>query len=317
MFFHHYFISFLNMFFKQNFSLIFCFFIYIYLFILLFNQKKTFFNIFFDLSTITYNGFDDINNANETSTFFFSLIICVFNKFHYLNASFSSILCQNYNDFEIIAVDDCSTDESFFFLKNFSFPHFIIVRHLKNMGLLYSRKSAIKIARGKYIVTLDPDDLLSCNLLTTISQYLKKEEYDILEYSFYFVGNGHNKKSFQQKPGTYNRTSFLHLKWVYWSYWSRCYNKKIIRKGFSLIPENLFRIRLTRTEDLIVFFSTMLFCEKYKIIDFFGYYYYFNLNDSSNKCSDFSCIKNQNDEKLGKEFVKKLWASKNLNFISF
>lgn len=296
-------------------------------FIILYHQflfcNILFFNIYFFIdfspkNLIFYNGYKDLDlNTKKTTPILFSIMICIFNKLHYLNHSFSSLFCQNYSNFEIVAVDDCSIDGSFYFLKNISFPYFILIRHSKNMGLLYSRKSAINAARGKYLITLDPDDRLACNLLWTISHILQNDDYDIIEYSFYFVENGRNRKSPHLQPGIYNKSSLFRLKWIHWSYWSRCYKRKILKQGFSLIPENLFKIRLTRTEDLIAFFTSLLFCENYKIIDFYGYFYFPNLKDSSKICSNFTCKKNKNDEKLGKDFVKKLWESKNLTFRSF
>lgn len=88
---------------------------------------------------------------------FFSIIIPVYNRAKLVKYAVESILAQTFSDYEIIAVDDGSTDESLNVLKSY-IPH-IIVKSQANKGPGAARNSAIKSAKGKYLAFLDSDDL--------------------------------------------------------------------------------------------------------------------------------------------------------------
>ena len=61
-----------------------------------------------------------------------------------------------------------------------------IVRHTQNLGLLKSRVDGFLASKGDYIVNLDPDDRLLCGLLKELYSYLAYEDYDVVEYQYYW-----------------------------------------------------------------------------------------------------------------------------------
>ena len=91
-----------------------------------------------------------------------SIIIPIYNKEEYLNRSIGSILNQTFYDYEIIAINDCSTDNSLNILKKFAKKdsRIKITVNLKKSGCFYSRAIGINKSAGKYLMFLDPDDLL-------------------------------------------------------------------------------------------------------------------------------------------------------------
>ena len=117
---------------------------------------------------------------------FFSINIPLYNKLSYLNRSFSSIICQDFTNFEIVVIDDFSTDESVNYIRNLSLPNTNIFQHTKNCGILKTRVDGYKASKGDYIVDLDPDDNLICGLLSELYSYLSHEEYDVIEYQYYY-----------------------------------------------------------------------------------------------------------------------------------
>jgi cellulose synthase/poly-beta-1,6-N-acetylglucosamine synthase-like glycosyltransferase len=89
-----------------------------------------------------------------------SIFLPIYNKDIYLKRSISSIQRQSIKDIEIIAVNDCSTDNSFKILKEMQKidPRIIIINNKNNYGSLFSRAKGILNSKGEYLMCLDPDD---------------------------------------------------------------------------------------------------------------------------------------------------------------
>lgn len=90
-----------------------------------------------------------------------SIIIPVYNAEKYIGTTLNSIYEQTYKNFEIILVDDCSSDNSAGIIKEEMNGHPEIVYHLqeKNMGAAVARNTALSIAKGRYVAFLDSDDI--------------------------------------------------------------------------------------------------------------------------------------------------------------
>lgn len=86
-----------------------------------------------------------------------SVIIPLYNKEHYIRATIESVLAQTYNDFELIIINDGSTDNSLRIVSEFEDPRIIIVNQ-KNAGVSAARNHGIRIATGDFISFLDADD---------------------------------------------------------------------------------------------------------------------------------------------------------------
>jgi CDP-glycerol glycerophosphotransferase (TagB/SpsB family) len=92
----------------------------------------------------------------------------VYNVRAFLDDSIRSILDQDFDDFELILVDDCSTDGSSEMLLSYSDPRLSIVRLPRNSGLGPARNAGVERARGTYLLFLDSDDALTAGSLTAI-----------------------------------------------------------------------------------------------------------------------------------------------------
>lgn len=89
-----------------------------------------------------------------------SVVVPVYNKAPFLKACFDSIRAQTFKEFELIAVDDASTDDSLAVLRGIDDPRLRIVPLPRNLGPSGAVQRAIDEAKGEYIVRMDADDLM-------------------------------------------------------------------------------------------------------------------------------------------------------------
>lgn len=124
----------------------------------------------------------------------FSVIIPVYNTEKYIHKCLESVLNQTFDDFEVILVNDGSTDSSGEICDSYAlkYPEKIRVFHQQNSRQLRTRLNGISKARGDYCIFCDSDDMLSPLLFETLNS--KADEYsepDMIIYSFrYFDDSG-------------------------------------------------------------------------------------------------------------------------------
>lgn len=98
-----------------------------------------------------------------------SVLIPCYNAGAYLGAALQSVLDQTYRDFEIIVVDDGSTDDSAAVAKSFAAVRYI---HKEHSGVSATRNLAVREARGEFVTFLDADDLWAPEKLSRQVAYL-------------------------------------------------------------------------------------------------------------------------------------------------
>ena len=122
----------------------------------------------------------------------YSVIIPVYNSEKYLSKCFDSVLNQCYEDFEIIVVNDGSTDSSDSIIKNYAEKDSRIKHFCKeNGGVSAARNLGLEMASGEYILFVDSDDELFECCLEQINVYTDKG-YDIVVYPFEIVDENSN-----------------------------------------------------------------------------------------------------------------------------
>ncbi len=111
-----------------------------------------------------------------------SIIIPVYNVVNYLEETVNSILNQIYRDYEIILVDDGSTDGSRELCDNLSFKDSrIVVIHQKNSGVSVARNTGVAAAKGEYIGFVDSDDLIEPDMYSVLFDVAEKNVADIVQ----------------------------------------------------------------------------------------------------------------------------------------
>lgn len=88
-----------------------------------------------------------------------SVIIPVHNREQLIGSAVASVLRQSHGNFELIIVDDGSTDRSVGVVARFADPRIRIVRHAQNRGIPAARNTGLEAARGRFVAWLDSDDI--------------------------------------------------------------------------------------------------------------------------------------------------------------
>lgn len=114
-----------------------------------------------------------------------SVVVPIFNVDKYLNESLNSLKKQTYKEFEVIMIDDASTDNSYRIAEKYlTDKRFKLFKNTVNKGLSGTRNRGIELATGKYIFYFDPDDLLPINLFELLVNEIKLSQSDLLCFNY-------------------------------------------------------------------------------------------------------------------------------------
>ena len=110
-----------------------------------------------------------------------TIIIPCFNAEKFLNKCIDSILNQKYNNFDLILINDCSTDNTLNIIKSYKkkYDFIKVINNSSNMGAGYSRNRALEITNTKYVTFIDSDDYIEPNYISEHMKLIKKENADI------------------------------------------------------------------------------------------------------------------------------------------
>lgn len=123
-----------------------------------------------------------------TSTLFFSIIIPTYNRASFIAKTIQSVLNQTYTNFEVIVVDDGSTDNTEKVVKSIKDER---IKYYKkeNAERGAARNCGIKLAKGDYITFLDSDDIFYDNHLANANHLLRKEDNSAFVHLAYEIKN--------------------------------------------------------------------------------------------------------------------------------
>lgn len=132
-------------------------------------------------------------NTNKVK---FSIITPVYNSFNLMENYFKSLEQQKYKNFEVIIIDDCSTDNSYNQLIKYKQNSKLNMKILKtetNSGPGNARNIGIGIAKGEWITFIDNDDWVDTNILEKVEKILVQNQVNCIIYDYY-ITNGKKKK---------------------------------------------------------------------------------------------------------------------------
>ena len=116
-----------------------------------------------------------------------TVYITNYNYANYIKQAIDSVINQNFQDFELIIIDDGSTDNSKDIIEQYINNSKVKIIYQKNKGLNATNNKALSLSKGKYIVRLDADDFLNENALLLMVKELESNEEIGLVFSDYYL----------------------------------------------------------------------------------------------------------------------------------
>ena len=217
-----------------------------------------------------------------------SVIIPVYNAENYLRQCLDSLEQQSFKDFEMIVVNDGSTDNSLSIIQNYaSKDSQIKIISQKNQGLSVARNNALQIAQGKYIAFIDADDWIEPDFLEKMFFSIQSSDADVIQSGFI-----QNKKSTIYSPK--NLTTFLDVL----LHVNKCFVWNKLWKADFLKDNKLKFIPNTYYEDVPFCLEAAFYTKSWNIIDYAGYHYEINPISITNDVSLERVAKRQKDKQI-------------------
>ncbi|MUG31813.1 glycosyltransferase family 2 protein [Psychrobacter sanguinis] len=140
-----------------------------------------------------------------------SIIIPCFNSEHFILQCIDSVLHQDYQNIEIIVVDDGSTDRSIDKLKAYSSKEQVHVLQQQNKGACTARNRGLSVSRGKYVKFLDSDDFLEPSVITKQVELAESLGDNTIVYGDYYLLKDDKRIYIDTSLKTNNQTELLIL----------------------------------------------------------------------------------------------------------
>ena len=236
---------------------------------------------------------DSLINKKSINNPKISVIIPVFNCQNSIELSLKSVYYQNFNDLEIILINDLSTDNSSKIIERFQKidQRIKIISNKRNMGTLYSRCIGALTSSGKYIYGLDNDDLfLFEDLFTTIYMTAEIGNYDIVEFKHFYIPN-YNANLTDMSIGNYlnhKNNIILHqpelglfsIKSNENNYdevdhfvWAKSIKSSVYKKAVKSLGKKRYSFNNCWTEDISIVFVLFNIAKSFIFLNVFGLFH--------------------------------------------
>ena len=222
-----------------------------------------------------------------------SAVIPCYNSKNYILRTIRSIQNQNFSNFEIVIVDDFSTDDTISYLEHLQEedPRIVIIKNKKNMGILYTMARGALSSKGKYIFPIDNDDMfLDKDVFYSVIKVAEKGDFDIVLFEMMIsslIPNAYHssyKKTifkkeripnlvlyqpelsyfpFQSKDGNLNLVEVILN--------GRCIKTKIYKQALNKLGEERYSRYMTVDADIILNFIIFNTANSMKYIKKYGY----------------------------------------------
>lgn len=207
-----------------------------------------------------------------------SVFMPIYNKDKYLIESIKSIQNQTLKDIEIIAVNDCSTDNSLKILKYLAKMdnRIKIVNNDRNHGLLYSRAMGMINSTGEYVLNLDPDDKISSPInLEFLYNKAQLLNVDTIKFLIKRMKRNNNQTNIQRKLLELNNSNskvkkfdvYITNKFIKRELILKCFNEfkdKIFANKWNYHEDNIWSLLIHKYSKSMTFIKIIIFIFKIK-----------------------------------------------------
>ncbi|MEF2919200.1 MAG: glycosyltransferase [Acutalibacteraceae bacterium] len=245
-----------------------------------------------------------------------SIIIPIYNVGEYLYRCLSSVACQTFKEYEVIMINDGSTDDSPKIAEGFAknFPNFKLV-HNTDKGVSSARNLGISLATGEYIAFVDSDDYIDPNYLLRLYRAAYKNNADVVHcnYIMYNIESGFlysvrfrkprkgvlsNKKMVRKTVTDFTMRSYL---------WNKLWRKSLFTDHNISFPKMKF-------EDIATVSKLLYYANKGVVLN--KYLYYYTVRDGS--IVQTVSLKNISDYLLSLGMLRRFFADEQqLSYLKF
>lgn len=209
-----------------------------------------------------------------------SIIVPTYNNRDKIKNCIESVLCQNINyRYEVIIIDDGSTDNTLEILNEYKDKQNFKIISQENLGVAAARNRGLQVCRGKYIMFIDSDDIISEDCIEILMNETKVDNFDIIEGNYLNI-YGHETKTIGKPLWNSdfsinldeNPEFILNIKGYPWG---RIYSRKLWEKvefpcGFDY-------------EDTVIKFIVFRQATKFRYVNHVVYNYYIDKKSITNK----------------------------------
>lgn len=200
----------------------------------------------------------------------FSIIIPSYNSVDEIGRAIQSIREQTFKNYEIIVVDDCSTDNTYETLSKEK--DIKVIRNSTNLKAGGARNKGLEVAKGEYIIFLDADDYFAEKAtLQKINDVIGNERTDIVYLGFEIVGRIQEKWIPTEENSTISQRA---QNWKYENVWDVCWNHEFLKENnMSFVEKRYF-------EDFVFYYTGIMRAKTYKVASFVTHIYTMYKSDS-------------------------------------
>lgn len=206
-----------------------------------------------------------------------SIIVPIYNKEKYLSKTITSILNQTYKNFELLLIDDCSTDNSVKLCEEFreKDKRIKIIKNEKNSGVSETRNVGLDNSLGKYICFVDADDTIDSNMYEVLHSFISKYDCDFVQCMN--KGSKINLESDVQFINGYDNIFGVYLAEdkISDTVWSKIFRSDVLK-------DVRFNTEFRKHEDTLFVFEVLKKCKKICLISDELYNYHCSVNSLTN-----------------------------------
>ena len=217
-----------------------------------------------------------------------SIISPIYNRERYILRFLKCIQNQNFQNFEIILIDDCSIDKSVKLIEEGkkNDKRIKLIKNIKNKGTFISRNIGALYSKGKYLIIPDPDDLISKNIINICYKIVESNNLEIIRFNMYnskgtitlskIVNKLNNFPKYQPEIPLYLFYGSDELDKIDYHICNKFIKKEAYIRALNSINAKYFRIYIIYRDDSIINYLLYRTCKSYLFINKIGYYYTVN-----------------------------------------
>lgn len=229
----------------------------------------------------------------------YTIITPAYNSWALMKKYFESLENQTFRDFEVIIIDDKSTDDSFFKINEYkqnSTLEITVIQNEKNSGPGYSRNRGIELAKGEWITFADSDDWISEEFFEKINNVINNNDCNCVVFDYSAIRN--NKIHAATTVYGNHNTGFLNLSDSIYDVRNHTFCK-VYKKDF-IVQNNIVFPELKRCEDVAFVCQALIACKSIYYLKESLYFY----NQHSGSLSNNSNLA-ENDMILAYQILNK------------